>query len=112
MRNVKKSIQTIVMGLCALTLALEASAFAQGDDSGSSSGKTEKLNVQAIKEKYWAKGEEGELRVVQNRLFTKANRLEFALYAGNVATDPFLSVKNVGGLLSYHLSEYVAVNAL
>jgi outer membrane beta-barrel protein len=72
----------------------------------------ENVNVDSIKEKYWARGDQSELGVVQNRTYTKAHKWELGLFGGTVATDPFLSVYNAGGTFGYHFSEYFAVQAL
>jgi outer membrane beta-barrel protein len=63
------------------------------------------LDVKAVKEKYWAKGEEAELEVVQNRTFKKKGRVRIEGFFGGMATDPFLSVKTAGGSLGYFFSE-------
>lgn len=72
----------------------------------------ERVNVEKIKEKYWARGDSTELGVVQNRLYSKAKRVEFSLLGGLVTTDPFLSVKQFGGSLGYHFSEYFSAHLL
>lgn len=66
----------------------------------------EQLNVEKIKEKYWAKGDENAMGVVQNRLYSKSNRIQFGFFFGAVNNDPFLSINNWGFNLTYHLSEY------
>jgi outer membrane beta-barrel protein len=78
----------------------------------SASTDDEKVNVDSIKQKYWARGDESELGVVQNRLYTKANKFEFSVFGGFISSDPFLSVHNVGGSIGYHLSEYFSVNLI
>ncbi len=70
----------------------------------------EEVDVNNIKEKYWARGEESELGVVQNRLYSKARKFEFSLMGGIAYPDPFLSVKEVGGVFGFHFNEYIAVN--
>jgi outer membrane beta-barrel protein len=69
----------------------------------------EKVNVDKIKERYWARGEDSQLGVVQNRLYSKAGKLEVAVFGGLLASDPFLSVKNYGGSFGYHFDEYLAL---
>jgi outer membrane beta-barrel protein len=69
----------------------------------------ERLNIENIKQKYWARGDESELGVVQNRMYTKTRKFELGVYAGVVATDPFLSVYSLTGTLSYHFNEYISV---
>jgi outer membrane beta-barrel protein len=71
---------------------------------------TARLPVDKMKEKYWNKGNEDmEVRVVQNRLYSKAHTFELGLFVGSIATDPFLSVKNYGASLGYHLSDYFGI---
>jgi outer membrane beta-barrel protein len=72
----------------------------------------ERVNVENIKQKYWARGDESELGVVQNRLYSKAGKFEFGLLGGVVATDPFLSVQSLGFSLGYHFSEYLSFHGI
>lgn len=72
----------------------------------------EKVNVDSIKKKYWARGDESELGVVQNRTYSKAGKVEVNIFGGFVSTDPFLSVKNAGLGVAYHFNEYLAAEAL
>jgi outer membrane beta-barrel protein len=72
----------------------------------------EKVNVDTIKERYWARGESSELGVVQNRLYSKERKFELGTFGGVISTDPFLSVKNTGATLGYHFSEYLALHAV
>lgn len=71
-----------------------------------------RLDVDKLKQKYWANGEGSELQVVQNRLYTKENKFEIGAFGGFLTTDPFLSVKTAGGSLGYHLSEYFSITAV
>ncbi len=70
------------------------------------------VNVDMIKEKYWARGNESEMGVVQNRLYSKENKLEFGLLSGIISSDPFLNTKIVGGSLGFHFSEYFGVRMI
>ncbi|MBI4925378.1 MAG: outer membrane beta-barrel domain-containing protein [Bdellovibrio sp.] len=69
----------------------------------------EKVNVDVIKEKYWARGNETEMGVVQNRLYSKSHKLEVGFFGGITTSDPFLNTKNIGGSVGLHLSEYFAM---
>ena len=71
-----------------------------------------KVNVDSIKEKYWAQGNESELGVVQNRAYSKEHKLELGFIGGIVASDPFLNVNQLGTSLGFHFSEYFAIHAL
>lgn len=72
----------------------------------------EQVDVSKITEKYWAQGKETELGVVQNRKFTSANRFELELMTGTLSTDPFLSVRNYGFSLGYHLNQYLSFHGI
>jgi outer membrane beta-barrel protein len=92
--------------------AAEAPAQPIAKQAAPAAPKSERIDVDKIKDKYWTNSEAAEVRVVQNRLYSKARKFELGLLAGSVSTDPFLSVRNVGGFLSYHLTEYFSVGAL
>jgi outer membrane beta-barrel protein len=72
----------------------------------------ERVNVESIKEKYWARGDEAELGVVQNRLYSKDKKFQLGIFGGIVASDPFLSTKAVGGSLGFFFNEYVGVSLI
>jgi outer membrane beta-barrel protein len=68
------------------------------------------LKVDSLRKKYWEKTEDSSLRVVQNRLYSKAQRIELGVFVGTISTDPFLNVKSVGGTLGYFFNEEFGVN--
>ena len=70
------------------------------------------MNVDAIREKYYARGDENELGVVQNRAYSKAHKFEFGVLASLLTTDPLLSATGFGAHLGYHFSEYFALQLL
>ncbi len=72
----------------------------------------EQVNVDSIKEKYWALGSETELGVVQNRAYTKKGKFELSLNLGVLYSDPFLDVRTLGFSLGYHLNEYLSLHLL
>jgi outer membrane beta-barrel protein len=65
----------------------------------------EDLDVESLKKRYWAAGDEKEMGVVQNRLYSKAGSYEFSLLGGTAMSDPFLSMRPVGASFGYHVSE-------
>lgn len=69
----------------------------------------ERVNIENIKQRYWARGDENELGVVQNRMYTKAHKFEIGLYGGVVSTDPFLTVYSLNGSIGYHFNEYLSL---
>ena len=89
--------------LAAGTLAGALAARAEGPAA-------QKVDVQGIKEKYWARGSEPDLGVVQNRTYSKEKRLELSMFGGISSTDPFLSVKTSGFTLGFHFNEYFSVH--
>ncbi|MGK5086399.1 hypothetical protein WDW86_02480 [Bdellovibrionota bacterium FG-2] len=68
------------------------------------------VEVEKIKEKYWAKADETELGVVQNRAYANAKKLEFGIFGGTVNTDPFLLVRNAGATAGYYFSPYFSTH--
>ncbi|MBS1985419.1 MAG: outer membrane beta-barrel domain-containing protein [Bdellovibrionales bacterium] len=72
----------------------------------------EDVAVDAIKKKYWATGDESQMGVVQNRVYSKAHKFQFGLMGGIAFADPFLSLKPYGFNAGYHFSEYLGVNVL
>jgi outer membrane beta-barrel protein len=80
--------------------------------SGDSNAGPEEADVQKIKEKYWARGNEAEVGVVQNRLFSKRHKVELDLTAGGLNGDPFLSTVMLNGELGYHFTEFFSVHAI
>jgi outer membrane beta-barrel protein len=94
------------------TSALAAEPTPNTTQQKSSASDVEQVNVDSIKEKYWARGNETELGVVQNRTYSKAKRVEFGLLGGILFSDPFLSVQTAGASLGYHFNEYFGVQLL
>lgn len=72
----------------------------------------EKVDVNLVKEKYWATGEEKELGVVQNRTYSKEKRFSFGLLGGKTFGDPFLSIVSVGATVGYHFNEYFGAHLI
>lgn len=73
---------------------------------------SERVNVDAIKEKYWARGDESEIGVVQNRAYTKKGKWHLGVFGGVLSTDPFWSTRAAGLSLGYNFSEYFALNLI
>lgn len=72
----------------------------------------DEADVQEIKRKYWARGDETKFDVVQERLYRKSGKFELAAFTGAVLSDPFLDISNYGADLGYHFSELVSVHAI
>lgn len=72
----------------------------------------EKVDVDGIKEKYWARGEQTQMGVVQNRTYSKERKFQLALLGGVSFSDPFLMLEQVGVSFGYHFNEYFAVHLM
>ncbi len=70
------------------------------------------VEVEKIKEKYWAKADDTELGVVQNRTYQNARKFEFGIFGGTVNTDPFLNVRSLGVTLGYYFSPYFSTHLI
>jgi outer membrane beta-barrel protein len=107
----KQNVMKVLILLAAVSAFSVCTAFADDQPTPTASpGQSTRLPVDKIKEKYWQKGNDDmEVRVVQNRLYSKAHTFELALFVGSTATDPFLSVKNYGVSLGYHLNDYFGI---
>ncbi|OFZ55341.1 MAG: hypothetical protein A2428_12890 [Bdellovibrionales bacterium RIFOXYC1_FULL_54_43] len=107
--------------LCAVTVlgfaGFSQFAFAEPDAAGPASAGDrgaifDRVNVKELREKYWERGDTGDVRVIQNRLYKKALRFELGAFAGKMSSDPFLSISQVGGSFAFHFSEYVGLGVL
>lgn len=103
--NTKLNNFTFALVTLNLTLLAPTLAFAQ-------EATAEKVSVDAIKERYWAGGNQSELGVVQNRLYSKDKRLELDVFGGILTSDPFLSTRALGGGIGFHFSEYFSAHLL
>ena len=134
-KKTKQGYQSLAALLLIATTQLPTSAFAQKKvtapaDEEASGAKTsaventpseasssegsmgEAVDVNSIKKKYWATGEEANMGVVQNRLFTKSGKIDIGVMGGVVSADPFLSIKTYGLTAGYHINEYYGVNLI
>jgi outer membrane beta-barrel protein len=78
--------------------------------SASPSAGPEEADVKKIQEKYWARGDETEVGVVQNRLFTNHQKFELGLTLASVAGDPFLTDTSLAASIGYHFTELVSAH--
>ena len=104
------SVQVVgVLGFSQSSLAADQTATAPSTattpDPNSSPNGGERLNVDTLKRNYWNRTDDGSPRVVQNRLYSKAHKLELGVFGSLVSDDPFLSVKSLGLSLGFHFTE-------
>lgn len=82
-----------------------------GAPSGAvSTPSAEEVEVDRIRERYWAQGKDAEVSVVQNRIYSKRNKFELGISAGSLNGDPFLSSYTLGASLGFHFSEYFSIH--
>lgn len=104
-----KSMKFFVIVTVIAVTSLAAQAEVKPTSRATQSSTATKLPIDQVKERYWDRGRETELRVVQNRLYSQAEKFELGLFGGFVSTDPFLSVHNLGMSLAYHFNETYSV---
>lgn len=92
----------------ALSILMSSAAVVKAQDAATapSEAESEVLEVEKVKEKYWAQGEESQLGVVQNRTYSKAGKIQIGLLGGRSSDDPFLSTMAYGLNLGYNFSEF------
>lgn len=71
----------------------------------------ERIEIQALKKKYWTVGNEDMMDVVQNRIYKKKGRVEISGRYGFYSDDPFMKQKSLSGMLGYHFNEFFSVHA-
>lgn len=112
MKLKKTLFLTLVLAGASVGGILPTPAAEKPRPAQTAAAESERTQIDAIKEKYWARGDDSELGVVQNRLYTKSRKLEVEVLTGIPFTDPFLDVKSYGGAVGWHLNEYFSLRAL
>jgi outer membrane beta-barrel protein len=92
--------------------AVANSAHAAKAPTRKSAPSARDVEVDSVKEAYWNRTADGDVEVVQNRLYSKKHRLSLQGAVGTVTTDPFQSVKSLGGAVGFHFTETLGVNAV
>jgi outer membrane beta-barrel protein len=70
----------------------------------------DRIDVNALKQKYWETGVGDSLKVIQNRTYTKSGRLNFGILGGTISNDPFLNTYSYGAKLGFDFTEYLGIN--
>src|SRR5690606_15558889 len=107
--HVKYTIRYIMLFAAIVSLVGVTSAEAARGRKKTPNPTPKNSDVQAIRDNYWSSTDPEKMDVVQNRLYTKASKIEIQGFGGFLNSDPFLSVKGAGGSVGYHFSEYFAV---
>jgi outer membrane beta-barrel protein len=101
-----------LIAVSTLALALAAGAEAKAPASTKKAPSPRDVEVDTVKDAYWNRTAEGDVEVVQNRQYSKLHRLSLRAEAGAVSSDPYLSVKSVGGAVGFHFTESLGVSAI
>jgi outer membrane beta-barrel protein len=75
-------------------------------------GGAKKLDVDGLKEKYWNNESSPELRVVQNRTYTKELKVSVQPFFNLISADPFQSTLGAGFELGFNPTEYLGMHAI
>ncbi len=70
------------------------------------------LDVDGLKEKYWNNESSPELRVVQNRTYTKEYKVSLEPFFSVLSSDPFQDILGVGVQAGFNFTEYLGVHAI
>ena len=111
-----KSAVRVMLGLTATVALVSAMGpLAQAQPAGKAvkqeaKGETgdEKVDVTDLEKKYWA-SKDTDFSVVQNRVYSKANRLALSLQYGFLINDQWSDGPTMGGSLGYYFSERFGV---
>ena len=112
MRIVKHSVLLALVGFSIVLPTPRVLADNAKSSTTPTASGGEQVEVDSIKKKYWARGEESEMGVVQNRTYSKAGKLQLGVTGGLAFSDPFLNQKSAGGLIGYHFTEIFGFNLL
>lgn len=104
-RKPSQSTSAPAAGVPASPLSATGTPAPTATSAPAAAGGAEEADVQKIKEKYWARGSETEMGVVQNRLFTKNHKIEGSLGLGTLTGDPFLKTTTLMVNGGYHFDE-------
>jgi len=115
----KRGLKRILWAFIATLFVVPAVAYGEAkkkeaapvDTSKIKAKGPEEADVEQIKEKYWARDDESEIGVVQNRLYTNKKKFEIGLLVGSVQGDPFLVNTSLGVSAGYHFTELFSVHA-
>jgi outer membrane beta-barrel protein len=110
--GIKKFLLPALYFGVAMTLAWSTYAKQNPSSNHETGIQDEIIEVEKLKQKYWASGDESEIGVVQNRLYSKARRFHLGVSGGVIINDPFLSTKSYGVSTGYHFSEFIGFNLM
>lgn len=96
-------VATTLVVICA-QLAGPSSAQAEAKIAVTATPQNDKVDVTDLEKKYWA-SKDTDFSVVQNRIYTKANRFALSLQYGTLVNDPWSDGPTMSGNLAYYFNE-------
>ncbi len=103
----KRSLLAAIAIFGGLQFVNLSQSFGQGagaSGGANAAGAGDKVDVTDLEKKYWA-SKDTDFSVVQNRLYTKANRFALSLQYGTLVNDPWSDGPTMSGSLGYYFSE-------
>jgi outer membrane beta-barrel protein len=97
-------IKKTALWLLALTLLAAPASFAQDDKQKPAGNESDKLDVSDLEKKYWA-AKDTDFNVVQNRIYTKANRLTLTGGYGMLIGDSYSDGQILGVGTNYYFND-------
>ncbi len=88
-----------------------ASGTQQTPGQSATQGPDEKVDISDLEKKYWST-KDTDFNVVQNRLYSKANRFLMSANFGTLINDPWSTGQIYGGNLAYYFSEHLGAELL
>ncbi len=71
----------------------------------------QRLDVDGLKEKYWSSETSSDVRVIQNRTYTKELKISLAPHFTTLSADPFQDIIGAGASLGFNPTEYLGIHA-
>ncbi len=106
-RNSLRVLATLSLVSTSIGIADSAQAQASASDKKAPAvqpGGGDKVDVTDLEQKYWA-AKDTDFSVVQNRMFSKANRFAVSALYGNLLNDSWSDGPSMSGSLTYYFSE-------
>lgn len=91
-------------------MQLVSMPLAQSQGAAAPAAGGDKVDVTDLEKKYWA-SKDTDFSVVQNRVYTKANRLALSLQYGTLINDQWSDGPTMSGSLAYYFSERFGLEA-
>jgi len=110
-----KNNSLIIFLLLSLSQFSNTTHSQDGTQNESEQIETEKaktIDVQDIRSRYWDRGRQNKLGVVQNRKYTKEGRWSVGMLGGLTFGDPFLDTKQYGLDLGYNFTETFSLSLI